>query len=415
MTYVFISYSKQNRAYVRRLSDHLEATGFDVWMDSALEPSEDWWKTIVQAIKNCAAFIVVMTPESDNSRWVQRELTLADELHKPMFPLLLDGDANLVNSDNWSIFIRTQYTDVRGDLLPGDEFLNRLGKSAQRQAQSGGNIAPASANEAQQLVESLNNPKLTPKERAEIGKRLALIGDPRPGVGLREDGLPDIEWVHITDGESMQGFVAVYPVTWLQFQSFVDDPQGYTNPEWWTFSEDSKAWRLAHSAPEQSSITFANHPRVNVTWYEASAFCIWLNTRLGLEGLHISLVPEELWYKAGVSHDQPNVYPWGNNFDPLRCNSNRSGINQLCAVGLFPQGISPMGIHDLSGNVWEWCANEYDNPAGGLALQGNKRRAMRGGAWNYDPQDLRLDNRSRDLPGNSSFDWGFRLAKYEFK
>ena len=47
-------------------------------------------------------------------------------------------------------------------------------------------------------------------------------------------------------------------------------------------------------------------------------------------------------------------YPWGKAFDSLRCNSYESGLGRTTAVGLYPYGKSPVGVLDMSGNVWEW-------------------------------------------------------------
>lgn len=113
MAHIFISYSTKNSKYAYKLADHLRNAGFDVWIDNArLRSSDDWWESIVRALRECSAFIVVMTPESRKSKWVQREVTLADNWHKPMFPILLAGD-------NWEIFVRTQYEDVQSEVISG--------------------------------------------------------------------------------------------------------------------------------------------------------------------------------------------------------------------------------------------------------------------------------------------------------
>jgi hypothetical protein len=132
MGHVFISYSKQDRGYARALVERLLAEGFDVWIDDRINSGDDWWRVILQAIRTCDAFIVLMSPDSDESRWVQREITIADELGKAAFPLLLAGGDNLLDSQNWSIYVRTQYSDVRGGSLPDADFFVRLERSAVR-------------------------------------------------------------------------------------------------------------------------------------------------------------------------------------------------------------------------------------------------------------------------------------------
>lgn len=62
MSHIFISYSKLNKDYTHLLKTKLLSEGFSVWMDDAIEPSEDWWRNIRQAIRECAAFALIMTP-----------------------------------------------------------------------------------------------------------------------------------------------------------------------------------------------------------------------------------------------------------------------------------------------------------------------------------------------------------------
>src|SRR5437762_3143565 len=104
--HIFISYSKKQRQYARMLADHLLENGFDVWIDDRIEYGDEWWDVIDKAISDCAAVVVIMTPDSKNSKWVKREVMLAEERNKPTFPLLLQGE-------NWSLYITTQYIDVR--------------------------------------------------------------------------------------------------------------------------------------------------------------------------------------------------------------------------------------------------------------------------------------------------------------
>ncbi len=90
--HVFISYSKHQRDYARLLANHLIKSGFSVWIDDRIEYGEDWWPAIIKAVRSSYALIIIMTPDSYKSRWVQREVQLADSLNKTIFPLLLDGE-----------------------------------------------------------------------------------------------------------------------------------------------------------------------------------------------------------------------------------------------------------------------------------------------------------------------------------
>lgn len=138
MAHVFISYSKQNKEYARRLVNTLRDQGFDVWIDDReLRASADWWRSIVLALRNCGAFIVIMTPQSDNSDWVQREVTLALKYDKPIFPLWLDGS---IDTPNWEVFVRTQYADVRGSKMPEEKYFAALAEVVTRRPHRGEDV-----------------------------------------------------------------------------------------------------------------------------------------------------------------------------------------------------------------------------------------------------------------------------------
>ena len=78
------------------------------------------------------------------------------------------------------------------------------------------------------------------------------------------------------------------------------------------------------------------------------------------------------------------VYPWGDAFDPDLCNSVESHIYTTTPVGLYPKGVSPFGLYDASGNVWEWTADWYQAYPGSDADNdnfGRRFRVVRGGSW----------------------------------
>ena len=92
--YVFISYSREDNTYARKLAETLGEQGFEVFIDDRIDYGDRWWRTIVEAIRSCSAFLVIMTPESENSEWVEREILLARREEKPIYPLLLRGKGN---------------------------------------------------------------------------------------------------------------------------------------------------------------------------------------------------------------------------------------------------------------------------------------------------------------------------------
>ncbi len=132
MSYIFISYSKLNREYALNLKYFLLDCGFNVWIDEdRIEYGVKWWDAIVTGLENCTVFTVIMTPDSKDSEWVQREVFLALNLKKPVFPLLLDGT-------NWPLFVTTQYIDVSNHALPAEDFVQRIKEHLTPQKTEGG-------------------------------------------------------------------------------------------------------------------------------------------------------------------------------------------------------------------------------------------------------------------------------------
>jgi serine/threonine protein kinase len=120
--HLFVSYSRRDKTYAQALKDHMRNNGFTLWIDDQIEHGDHWFNEIHEAIKTCAAFLVVMSPESEQSEWVQKEILLAKRYKKPIFPLLLSGD-------EFPILIDLQYADVRNNEMPGTDFHRRVSRA----------------------------------------------------------------------------------------------------------------------------------------------------------------------------------------------------------------------------------------------------------------------------------------------
>jgi len=117
--HVFVSYSRTDKPYVDRLVAHLGAAGIPVWVDHEIDHGDRWASVIESQITTCAAFVPVMTPAAAGSEWVEREVQFAQQLAKPILPLLLSGRP----------FFRlgtTQHEDVTGGGMPTAKFIERL-------------------------------------------------------------------------------------------------------------------------------------------------------------------------------------------------------------------------------------------------------------------------------------------------
>jgi toxoflavin biosynthesis protein ToxD len=167
--------------------------------------------------------------------------------------------------------------------------------------------------------------------------------------------------------------------------------------------------RMSHWQPRLSTL---DHPVVNVSWYDATAYVAWLTQ---CTGERWQLVTEAEWEKAARG-TQGRIYPWGDTFDFARCNSRESGLNTTTPVGSCPSGASPYGAQDLAGNVWEWTSSlflpyPYTLSDGREDRHGRARRVLRGGSWGNDARSARAACRERNRPSVVGDLIGFRLVR----
>ncbi|MBK8021456.1 MAG: SUMF1/EgtB/PvdO family nonheme iron enzyme [Chloroflexi bacterium] len=256
-------------------------------------------------------------------------------------------------------------------------------------------------------------------ERAAAGRTLSLLGDPRPGVGLRPDGLPDIDWVTIPDDGAwifqdeqhlpLAPFsISRYPITFDQFQAFLDATDR-DDARWWEgMPEEESAYGGVRRVREfsEQGFPFANYPRENVSWYQAVAFCRWLSAKIGL---NITLPTEKQWEKAARGTDGRN-YAYTGEFDATRGNTDETGLRQTSPVGLFPSGASPYGVLDVTGNVLEWCANKATDLETSAVDARGDARCLRGGSWGYRASFATTTYRVRYFPNYRLNDRGFRIV-----
>ncbi len=192
--------------------------------------------------------------------------------------------------------------------------------------------------------------------------------------------------------------IAKYPVTNDEYHIFTSDiayrlPRGWTG---FTFREDTE-----------------NHPVVGVSKGDADAYIEWLNQKTGM---NYRLPTEAEWERAARGNDG-RIFPWGNTFDPWRCNTAESVKKGTTPVGFYsPGGDSPCGAVDMVGNVWEWTQSlflPYPFVLHGRTDQAKARGryVVRGGAWYYTRKLARCAAREGIVSNYLSSSIGFRLAR----
>jgi len=200
---------------------------------------------------------------------------------------------------------------------------------------------------------------------------------------------------------------------------------GFTGSKW----EDIKGANWLHPRGPKSGIQDrADHPVVSLSWLDALEYVKWLSAdrqpemaqllaafNIQPSTLALRLPTEAEWEKAarGV---YGNIYPWGNEFEKTRCNSGESGKMDTVPVGAFPNGASPYGCEQMSGNVWEWTHSLFEKyPYAPDARRENETdknssRVLRGGSFFYNRQYARAAVRNRSSPNFRYGYFGFRAA-----
>ena len=270
-------------------------------------------------------------------------------------------------------------------------------------------------------------------DAAKVDFERALQSRGRGDVTTQELERATTEMVRIPAGEFQMGSNEITEATprhTVYLDAFYIDPYEVTNAQFKAFIDANPEWRKDNIPSEYHNGNYlrhwdgndypngrADHPVVYVSWYAAMAYAKWVGKRLPTEAE---------WEKAargGVAHKR---YVWGNSRDPSRANYGYYGKRTRNVGSYLPNGY---GLHDMGGNVWELCLDEYNknfyrrspkkNPVAGVSniealmedfTSVQTMRVSRGGSWNT-PGPAGVASRGDDKPTNTNSWLGFRCAK----
>lgn len=154
---------------------------------------------------------------------------------------------------------------------------------------------------------------------------------------------------------------------------------------------------------------YDGYPVINVSWFDADAFCAWRGARL----------PTEAEWEHAARGRLARNYPWGDEPPSDLFLNYGSSIGDTVAVGMYPEGASEFGVYDMAGNVAEWVADGYGAYPGDPTTDWfnepsasfSAANVVRGGSWSSNADTVRGVYRTPINPGDSANTLGFRCAR----
>lgn len=420
MSKIFISYRRDDSApWAGRLYDHIEAKfqPEQIFMDIDMEPGLDFVEEIEGAVSSCDVLIAVIGPQwlgiSDDAGrrridgeqdWVRLEIATALARKIRVIPCLVDK-ARMPRGaelpEDLALLARRQAVTLtherfRADVERVTKVIARILGGKPKVERPKREAAPRSRPAVADRAASPSVPA-EPVEKGQVitAQGLEYVWIP-PGT-FQMGALPDDDLAR--NNEKPRHEVEITAGLWMSRTAV-------TVGSYKVFTEATG--REMPEAPEfNARWNKQNHPVVNVSWENATAYCEWAGGRLPSEAE---------WEYAARGGKSGLLYPHGNEL--TKRDAQYDSSDGTAEVGRYaPNGY---GLYDMAGNVWEWCSDwygeEYYKSSPRQDPQGPSNgdyRVLRGGSWYYYPWYLRVSGRSWVPPDFRSSGFGFRCVREE--
>ncbi|MCC6460978.1 MAG: SUMF1/EgtB/PvdO family nonheme iron enzyme [Saprospiraceae bacterium] len=463
---------------LQQLRPLLNARAISVWHDGDIQPGEHWEARILQELKASQLILMLVSPASLNSEFIQeQEFRLALEKARSgaatVVPIIVEHcawtwDPVLSQLQALPAYEGQGIRPVTDRVWQSPKeawatVTNAIGHLVAKGRSNNNNSSSSSGRSGGQEMVKASKP--LPSRSAWIGGLglgsllvcwilFKTCGFPGAAPAPEDAGMVLVRGgtfqMGSTEGEDNEKplravtlsdfYLGKFEVTVAEFKAFVEDSHyqtdaekgdsswGYEGTEWKKIK--GRNWR--HD-PEGNPAP-GNHPVANVSWNDATAYCQWLSKKTGEE---YRLPTEAEWEYAAGNGSRHSRYSWGDGPPSGKKGGNladesgatrfkwtkdattifvgyNDGYAATAPVGSFE--ANELGLFDMTGNVWEWCADWYDtyptssqpNPSGPASGSG---RVLRGGSWSDYPQFCRVAFRNGFTPGVRGYDAGFRLAR----
>ncbi|MEP7384238.1 MAG: SUMF1/EgtB/PvdO family nonheme iron enzyme, partial [Gemmatimonadota bacterium] len=468
---VFLSYASVDREVAVRLGELLEGEGLSVFVDQAsLQRGEAWREALDAALDRARCVVMLLSRASVASDWVLRESRRALK-RQVLVPVMLERgvplpvevkELHVGDLRGWdrsdgaqqfqellSVIVRVvgresereEGAAIEGEVAQGfptaDTEVGRAGTGARAEGTAGSTAEDAEFAQVGQSDGEVDEE--IRQARAEgAGGSAPDGGAEEPvqsqgaesasaattAIDLATLDLGDVEgegWIRLEAGSFRMGdkdpALRAQPEHVVSLSAFRISRFPVTNWQYHLFVRATAGTAPRHWSDGRIPDGIADHPVTQVRWHDAARYCEWLTRVIASRGGGVVQLPTEAQWEYSARGSDGRSFPWGSDHPSAERAIFGKRDGETTPVDAHPAGATPTGIHDLAGNVWEWCrdwsgaypSESVTEPTGAAEAE-EKTRVTRGGSFRSEPVKLRAAYRANREPDQASARCGFRVV-----